>query len=713
MSNAVQAFAKTQDTWVLHWLATHHDRPYSETALAAALPEGADLRDEAILGRALAHVGLRSRWVDTAPSRLDPVVLPCIVFDQTGQPAILLRQDAGLGLLSDPATPPVTINQATLNRDYRAGALLATPAAPDTDTRLSPDTVTEARAPRHWFWGPVRANWRGWGQVILAAACLNLLSLALPIFVMNVYDRVIPNLAFVTLWTLAIGVSIALVLDMILRALRASMIESIGRRVDLQVGAELFRHAMALRMTARPGGAAALVNTIRDFEAVRDFFASASVVSVIDLAFVGIFIAVLFWLVGPLALVPLCAVPVVLIIAALAQWPMGRRAAEAQKLATKRHVVLVETLTGAETIKSLGAEPVMQREWEAAVAASARVNGATRVWSNVATSGAFAVQQSVSVIVVVWGVFLIFDGAITVGGLIAANILAGRVLAPLGTIAQTIFRAQYAAKSMAALTRFMALPEERPGPVRAGPQIRKGHIALEGVQASYPGAGAPALREIDMVIEPGEVVAILGRVGSGKTTLAKVLAGLLTPETGRVLFDGAGIAQFDPADLRAGIGYLPQEPDIFTGTLRENLVIGRPSASGAQIAQALDLAGLTQFVAQSPEGLDMDLGERGARLSGGQRQGLALARLLLRDTPVLCLDEPTNAMDQQMEAHVTAQLAKLAAEGRTILIITHRDSLARIAPRLIVLEQGRKVLDGPRAQVVAQLQAAARDKAAE
>lgn len=713
MSSAAHARAETQDAWVLRWLAAHHDRPYSETALAAALPEGADLRDEGILGRALAQLGLRSRWVDTAPARLDPVVLPCVVFDQTGHPAILVRHGSGLGLISGSQGAPSPITPATLGSDYRSAALLVTPAAPETDTRLSPDTVTEARAPRHWFWGPVRANWRGWGQVILAALCLNLLSLALPIFVMNVYDRVIPNLAFVTLWTLAIGVSIALVLDMILRALRASMIESIGRRVDLQVGAELFRHAMALRMTARPGGAAALVNTIRDFEAVRDFFASASVMSVIDLAFVGIFIAVLFWLVGPLALVPLGAVPVVLLIAALAQWPMGQRAAEAQKLATKRHVVLVETLTGAETIKSLGAEPVMQREWEAAVAASARVSGATRVWSNVATSGAFAVQQSVSVIVVVWGVFLIFDGTITVGGLIAANILAGRVLAPLGTIAQTIFRAQYAAKSMAALDRFMALPEERPGPVRAGPQIRQGQIALEGVQASYPGAATPALCDIDISIEPGEVVAILGRVGSGKTTLAKVLAGLLAPDAGRVLLDQRGIAQFDPADLRAGIGYLPQEPDIFTGTLRENLVIGRPGANSTQIAHALEMSGLSRLVAESPEGLEMDLGERGARLSGGQRQGLALARLLLRETPVLCLDEPTNAMDQQMEAHVTAQLANMAAAGRTILIITHRDSLARIAPRLIVLEQGRKVLDGPRAQVITQLQAAARQKAAE
>ncbi|WP_424965432.1 type I secretion system permease/ATPase [Dinoroseobacter sp. S375] len=700
------------DSWILRWLAAHHGRPYSETALAAALPAGATLTEPEMLGRALSQLGLRSRLLDDAPGSLDPVVLPCLVFAKSGDVAVLVRHGDGLGLVrKDLAAEPVT--QAELRRHFQPRALLVTPATPQTDTRLSPDTVAEAQAPKHWFWGPVRANWRGWGQVIIAAFCLNLLSLALPIFVMNVYDRVIPNLAFVTLWTLAIGVSIALLLDMILRALRAGMVETIGRRVDLQVGAELFRHAMALRMTQRPGGAAALVNTIRDFEHVREFFASASVISVIDLAFVGLFIAVLFWLVGPLALVPLCAVPVVLLIAALAQIPMGRRAAEAQKLATKRHGVLVETLTGAETIKSLGAEPVMQREWEAAVAASARVSGATRVWSNVATSGSFAVQQAVSVITVIWGVFLIFDGAITIGALIAANILAGRVLAPLSTIAQTIFRAQYAAKSMAALNDFMALPEERPGPVRGGPQLVQGRIEMAGVSYSYPGAAQPALSEIDLTVTPGEIVAVLGRVGSGKTTLASLLCGLITPAQGQILIDGHGIGQYDPADLRAGVGYLPQDPEVFTGSLRENLLIGRPEATGAEISRALTLVGLTRFVAETPEGLEMDLGERGNRLSGGQKQALALARLLLRDPPVLCLDEPTNAMDQQMEAIVISGLQGLAAEGKTILLTTHKDTLARIAPRYVVLDRGRKMLDGPRAQVIAELQAAARKKAAE
>ncbi|NJN05338.1 MAG: type I secretion system permease/ATPase, partial [Rhodobacteraceae bacterium] len=319
--------------------------------------------------------------------------------------------------------------------------LLVTGAEDKATTMLSPEAVRKVPRRGHWFWGPVRANWANWAQVLVAAFLLNLLTLALPLFVMNVYDKVIPNLAYVTLWTLAIGVGIALALDLILRTLRANMLESIGRRVDLKVAASLFEQAMQARLLSRPGGAAGIASTIRDFEVVREFFASASFVAVIDLAFIGIFVAVLFFIVGPIAFVPLVAVPLVLLLALFAQVPLGRAAGRAQQMATKRHVVLIEALAGIETIKSLNAEPLMQREWEHAVAASSQVNGRTKLWSNVAINGTMLIQQLVSVLIIVWGVFLVAEGRITIGGLIAANILAGRVLAPLGTMRSDLPRA--------------------------------------------------------------------------------------------------------------------------------------------------------------------------------------------------------------------------------------------------------------------------------
>jgi ATP-binding cassette subfamily C protein LapB len=403
----------------------------------------------------------------------------------------------------------------------------------------------------------------------------------------------------------------------------------------------------------------------------------------------------------------LLAVPVVLVLALIAQIPLRRSAARMQELAARRHVVLVESLMGIEDVKSLNGEPVMQREWEDAVAASARLGGRTRFWSGFATSGTQVVQQAVSVGIIVWGVFLLSEGLITVGALIASNILAGRVLAPLAAVAQTIFRAHYAFSAMRALTEMMALPRERAqgeGP-KTNLRVSAGALNFRDVTYRYPGTQQAALNDVSFEIRQGEVVALLGRVGSGKTTAGKLMNGLMTPDSGTILIDGHGLPQYDPAELRDGIGYLPQETTLFTGTLRENMALGRPHASEDEMREALRLAGMDDFVASHPEGLDLQVGEQGNRLSGGQRQGIALARLFVRQTPVLFLDEPTNAMDQQMEANVIARLAEIGQGARTVVFCTHRMSLANLADRFILLDQGRVVLDGPRMEVMEQLRA--------
>lgn len=688
---------------VLEWLAKHHSRPFSREAMRVGLSAGIDPDNPTDLIEALSVVGLSGDLLKRDPRAIDPALLPAVAFRTDGRAVLLCVEDSSV-VIRDPSV--VSSNEfAPLSSAHLKNiVVLVKPAADPTQSRLDPDTKSVVSDKPHWFWAPVKAQWPSWLQIALAAFVINLLGLALPIFVMNVYDRVIPNLAFVTLGTLAIGVGIAIALDLILRALRAAVLDQIGRRVDLRAGSAIFGHAMRVRLLERRGGAAGMVQTIRDFELVRDFFGSATFVSIIDLAFIGLFVAALFFVVGPLAWVPLLAVPVVLVIAFLAQTPMGQAAAEAQKLATKRHVVLVETLSGIETIKSLNAEPVMQREWDVAAAAATQVSGRTRFWSTFATNGTLAVQQAVSVGIIVWGVFLIFEGSISVGALIAANILAGRVLAPLSAIAQTIFRGQYAIRAMRSLDALMALPEEG-ATVKSGIQVSSGAVKFDAVSFTYPGTQVSAVSSLSFEIGAGEVVALLGRVGSGKTTTGKLLAGMIAPGSGSILIDGVGLSQYDPAELRSGIGYLPQDPELFTGTLRENLIIGRPDAGDSDIQKALFTAGLDEFVAATPEGLDMQVGERGNRLSGGQKQGVSLARLLLRKTPLLFLDEPTNAMDQQMEAIVTRRLKDLGQSGVGMILCTHRQSLANVADRFIVLDQGRKVLDGPRAEIMARLSA--------
>ncbi|WP_298971052.1 type I secretion system permease/ATPase [uncultured Roseobacter sp.] len=692
---------------LIKWMAEAFDRPFSEAATRSRIPQDASLSDAHHLARALETIGLKSRVVLRDPVAVDAIALPFIAWRKSGDPIVIqgFGNKGKVAQIVDPVEGPLSqeITLRQLRKDIRPDLMLVTRSDDRAGAMLSPATAKESAQKPHWFWGAVRANWGNWAQVLVAALLLNLMSLALPLFVMNVYDKVIPNLAYVTLWTLAIGVGIALLLDLVMRTLRANILENIGRRVDLKVAATLFRQAMDTTLLNRPGGAAGIASTIRDFEVVREFFASATFVALIDLMFIGIFVAALFFIVGPIALVPLFAVPVVLVIAIAAQLPIGRSAGRAQQMATKRHVVLVEALSGIETIKSLNAEPLMQREWETAVAASSQINGRTKFWSNVATNGTMLVQQLVSVLIIVWGVFLVSDGVITIGGLIAANILAGRVLAPLGTIAQTIFRAQYAFKSLGALNRFMALPVEQGPAVKSDARVSAGAITVDAVTLSYPETQKPALDRLSFDVKPGDAVALLGRVGSGKTTTGKLLAGLIQPDSGSVLIDGIALTQYEPAELRRGIGYLPQSPELFTGTLRENLMIGNPSASDEDIARALYFAAMDEFLAEAPEGLDMFIGEQGRRLSGGQRQGVALARLLLRQPKTLFLDEPTNAMDQRMQTQIIARLEELNLTGTGLIVCTHRQSLAAMARRLIVMDQGRVALDGPRDDVLTKL----------
>lgn len=699
---------------VVEWLAAEFSQTFSKSAVLAAVPDDFDRNDGTILARALQEVGLQSSLVVRDIRELDPVVFPCVLFRKDGQPLILTgfangRKYSRIVDLSK-GNYEEEVPTRTLRRQVQKSLLFVTQQTNATSQRLAPETRNMVSDKSHWLWKPLRDNWSAWAQILVAALGINLFGLALPIFVMNVYDRVIPNLAFVTLWTLAIGVLIALSLDMILRTVRVNVLELASRRIDLLIASKLFRQAMRVKLLSRAGGAAGMANHIRDFEMVRDFFVSSSFVAVIDLLFIGIFVAVLWLIVGPIAVVPLLAVPIVILLAFLAQIPIGRTVKQSQQLSTKRHIVLVESLLGIETIKSVNGEPVMQKEWENAIAASARINGKTRFWSNFAMSGTQLIQQAVSVIIIVWGVFLVSEGAITVGGLIAANILAGRVLQPLGNISQTLIRAQLALKAMAAISDHMKLPVEGGDQVVSDLRVREGAVSLKGVTFTYPGAPQAALTDMSLDIKAGETVALLGRVGSGKTTLGKLLVGLVEAEKGLVLVDGHELAQYERAELRDGIGYLPQDPELFTGTIRENLLLGQMRATDDDLNRALYFAGMDTFIQENPEGLNQFVGEKGNRLSGGQRQAVAIARLLIRRPKLMFLDEPTNAMDSQTETLVIGRLNELRSEGVGMILSTHRNSLAAIAERTIIIDKGVKVLDGKSNDVMKMLKERAAQK---
>lgn len=683
---------------IVRWFASFFARPYSKVAITTRLSGQSDIAQPETLGAALETVGLKNIRYRKKLRQLDPIVLPCVLFQKNGCPLILTSLDKKTGQAQwhDPHDEMALHTGLTRDLQKQIEPLVMLVTFEDAD---SPSGIT-AQQGGHWFWAPVRAHWASWLQILLASLLLNLMALALPLFIMNVYDKVVPNLAFVTLWTLAIGVGIAVCADLVLRTVRLSIIETISQRIDLKVGTSIYRHALDLGILTRPGGSAGLAGQIREYETVKDFLASSTFVSFFDLLFIAVFLLVLFSIVGPLALLPALAIPIVLIIAMISRAAISTTAQSAVQLASRRQTILMESLRGAETVKTLNAEGSMQREWETAIAATARVTGKARFWSNFSMNATMFIQQCVSVGIIVWGVYLIFEGRITIGALIAASILSGRALAPLSAIAQATFRLQYAIKSLRSLNEMMALRGDKPQTVRSHLRVKAAALDLTDVTFSYPDTQVPAVQNLTLDIQPGECVALLGKVGSGKTTLGKLLCGLIEPQQGTIRVDGFGLNQYDRAELRDGIGYLPQNSDLFTGTLKENLLLARPNATQEEIEQALYYSGLGAFVASHSSGLEMQLSENGSRLSGGQSQALALARVLLKSPKLLFLDEPTNAMDQEMERIVCERLKELNAGGTTLILCTHRRSLAAVADRFVILDAGRKVLDGSKDSVI-------------
>ena len=548
----------------------------------------------------------------------------------------------------------------------------------------------------HWFWSTLAENRWAYSQVLLAAVLANFLSLSTSLFIMVVYDRVLPNEAIESLIALTIGVGIALLFDFLIKTLRAGFIDRAGQRADMVMGRRIFDQILDLQMRARKGSTGALASTLREFETLRDFFTSATLVAVVDLPFILLFIGVIYLIGGPLALVPALAVPFVLIVGIAVQPILSRLAEKSFADGQSKQGVLVETLSGLETIKAAGAQRRMRARWEDAIARQSDHGLKSRAVTQFAINATAFAQQGAQVMIVFYGVFLITAGTVSMGALIAAVILTGRTLAPLAQLAQTLTRFNQARTSYRSLDALMKAESERPEgrSWTARPKF-DGEIRFDNVSFAYPDQGVDALRGVSFTITPGEKVAILGRIGSGKSTVARLILGLYQPREGTVLLDGIDLRQIDPGDLRRNMGSVLQDIWLFSGTVRENIAIGAMRPRDHEIIEAARIAGVEDFIKRHPAGYDMMLAERGEGLSGGQKQAITLARALLGRPPILLMDEPTSSMDAQNEAEVIARL-KLEAADRTLVVVTHRPSLLELVDRVIVVDQGKVVADGPK-----------------
>ncbi len=565
------------------------------------------------------------------------------------------------------------------------------------------DTVIHPK-PRfaEWLMQPIRANRSVYVKVAVAAMMINLFALVTSLFTMTVYDRVLPNNATSSLIGLSIGLGIILLFDFILKILRAYFVDVAGADIDRDIGEDVFGRLLAIRLDQPRGSTGGLAQMLREMETLRDFFASATLVAIVDVPFIFVTLAVMALIGGWLVLVPVALIPIVVITGIVTQPQMDRLSARAMGQSMLKQSVLIETIGGLEMVKSANAGRLLTRRWDEAVEAHAATSLVQRVISNISVTVASSGQQLAYAGVVIAGVGLIASQSLTMGGLIACSILAGRAVAPLAQVATLLSRLTMTRTAYRQLDRFMNMPTETRGAEALALATIDGNIEFRDVHFTYPGATEAALNGVSFKIDPGEKVAILGRVGSGKSTIARIVLGLYPPEQGLVLIDGTEVRQHDSAQMRRHIGSVLQDTVLLSGTVRDNILLDRDHIDDAELLRAARLSGTHDFMGRLANGYELRLADRGDSLSGGQRQSIAVARALAGKPSILLLDEPTSAMDTQTEMALIDRLQRELAD-RTAILITHRLPLLKLVSRIIVIDAGKVVADGPRDAILKQI----------
>ncbi len=671
-----------------------------------ALLHGLPLRDGTLdalaLPRAAARAGLACRLVSAPLKRLDSRLFPVILLLRDGQACILHRVEEGTAEIGRPALPGATerLPLEELAREYAGRAVYLRPLV-----RLEAQAGEIHKRPAgHWFWSVLR-DYRGlYRDIFLAAVLINLFALAAPLFLRLVYNRVIPNEALATFWVLAGGVAVIFAFELVVRLLRVVFIDRVAALVDSRISAQLMERVLGMRLEARPRAVGAFAANLQSFEFLRNFITSGSLVTLVDLPFALLFLAVVAWISPWLALPVLGGGLLILAVGWLLQGRLRELTETSYRAAAERNAMLVESLQALDRVKALGAEGRVQSDWERLVAFLARLGVRLRYWTAFLSNGALWIQNMSLLALVAVGVHLVVEHRIGVGGLIAAYMLAGRVLAPLSQLAGLMAQYHQAHTALAALEQVMALPreEEEAAAAAHAPRRLRGGLRFEQVGFRYPEVERDVLSGIDFRLRPGERVAVLGRSGSGKSTLARLAAGHYRPVAGRIFLDEVEQGQIPLARLRRQLALVDQEPRLLRGTLQHNLTLGLGETDPERLAEALAITGIDRWVNRHPDGIRQQVGEGGAFLSGGQRQAVALARALLQDPAILVLDEPTGSFDQASEAAFLERFRPWV-EGRTLLLVTHRAALLQLVDRILVLDGGRLVADGPREEILAAL----------
>ena len=654
-----------------------------------------------LFARAAEKAGLKTSLVNRPIFKILQLQLPAILL-LNGDNACIIEQfsaDRSHAKIIHPGTEPLEewISVADLEKEYLGYCFLLKKAYHYEADRQ------HLSHQKHWFWDTLKRSRNLYIDVLLASLLINIFILASPIFTMSVYDRVIPNNAVETLKVFTIGVITVYLLDSFLKFIRSYFLEIAAKKSDVIMSSIIFEKVMDMKISVFPRSVGSFASNIKDFDAIRGFLTNATLTTLIDLPFAVIFFIVIGWIGGNIVFIPMVSACLILLFAIIIRQPLRRSIESTYEASAWKNGVLIESLQNIETIKSHGLAHQAQYQWEEATGDIATKSLRSRLLSTSLPTVTGLLVQINTVLVVFYGVYLIRDLELTMGGLIAVVILTSRTIAPMGQAAALITNYEDAKAAFKVINDITAMPDEHPRGVEfVKPPEFKGKIEFKDVTFCYPDNDKPALENLSFVIEAGEKVGIIGRMGSGKSTIEKLIIGLYEPQSGTVLIDNIDIRQIDPADLRQHISYVPQDIQLFRGTVRENILKGSHETNDGALINAARLSGVEEFITQHPSGFDMWVGERGMGLSGGQRQSVAIARALMRKGIINLYDEPSNAMDQLTETRLLNQLAGII-KGTTFVLVTQKTAPLKLVDRIIVMDQGKKVMDGSTQKVIADL----------
>lgn len=681
-------------------ICTYHGRGVHRDALVSGLPLTDGKLTPSVFKRAARRAQLSSRLLQRELTEINTALLPAILLLEDEKVCVLTSMNLDDGKVEviypdlDDAAVELSFND--LEAQY-AGYVIY--CRPDFKPERQ-HAEFGADKKRHWFWGIIRQNRRLYADVILAAVLVNLFAVAMPLFVLNVWDRVLPNAATETLWAMVVGLVIILAASLVLKLLRAWYVDLAASRADIRLSSRIMERVLAMKMQDQPEASGALAANIQSFEAVRSFIGSLTVIALVDFPFVLLFIGIIAWI-DPLLVIPILAGGAMLLAFALFQQRNMHKIAEmGMQGNAQRNATLIESLGNLEAVKSFNVQSDVQAKWEDSTIFLSRNSARMRLLSASVTNSAVFVQHFVGMCIIIVGVYLAIDGQLTRGALVAAYLISSRAMAPIGQAAGLMAHYHQAAKSMELLENIMDRPVEyQQSDHKIDRPVIQGDIEFRNVSFAYPGSRQQVLTDINLTIRAGEHLAILGKNGSGKSTLAKLIMGLYQPIDGSVLIDGIDIRQLDVTQLRRNVGYVPQDVTLFQGSLKHNILLSSPNEDSERLLNSTRLAGLDSMIKHHPEGINMQVGERGNQLSGGQRQSVGIARALINEPPILLLDEPTASLDHTSEEQVKTNLAA-ESEGKTLLLVTHRSSLLKLADRLVVIDGGKIVADGPKETVM-------------